>query len=89
MWHFLITDLAPPAGTTAEELLPRLPRLEALLARGRSVGQAPSWRHHLLALAGQPWPEAQEVPVGAHLAVAAGLASTAATTSRADAAPVS
>lgn len=73
MWHFLITDLAAPAGTTAEELLPRLPRLEALLAQGRVVAQAPTWRHHLLALAGHAWPATQEVPVAAHLAAAAGL----------------
>ncbi len=77
MWHFLITDLVTPAQATAEEFLPRLPRLEALLARGRVVGQSPSWRHHLLALAGQPWPAEREVPVGAHLAAAAGLPAAA------------
>ena len=77
MWHFLITDLVPPAQATAEELLPRLPRLEALLARGRVVTRAPSWRHHLLALAGPTWPIEREVPVGAHLAAAAGLPGSA------------
>jgi hypothetical protein len=73
MWHFLITDLAPPADPLAETGLPRLPSLEALLASGRVVARTPTWRHHLLALAGQPWPAASEVPVAAHLAAAAGL----------------
>jgi hypothetical protein len=73
MWHFLITDLVAPAQSTVEEFLPRLPRLEALLARGRVTAEMPSWRHQLLALAGQPWSAEREVPVGAHLAAAAGL----------------
>ena len=77
MWHFLITDLVAPAQATAEERLPRLPQLEALLARGRVTAKAPSWRHHLLALAGQPWPAEREVPVAAHLAAAAGLPAAA------------
>jgi hypothetical protein len=77
MWHVLITDLVPPAQATAADLLPRLPQLETLLARGRAISRAPSWRHHLLALAGQPCPADREVPVGAQLAAAAGLPAAA------------
>ncbi len=74
MWHFLITDLAAPASALRAETLPRLPLLEARLARGRRLpARTPTWRHRLLALAGQPAATECDIPVGAHLAAAAGL----------------
>ena len=84
MWHFLITDLMPPADERAEHLRPRLPGLEARLAGGRRTATTPSWRHELVALAAAAspsgpatsgktdWP-AGEWPTGCDLAAAAGV----------------
>lgn len=88
MWHFLITDLVPPADDRAEHLRPRLPGLESRLAGGRRVATSPSWRHELVVLAEAACPSGAagrkpgespprersslDWPTGADLAAAAG-----------------
>lgn len=78
MWHFLITDLLPPAEEVAEHLRPRLPGVEARLARGRREVAAPTWREELLALAGHGPLGDRDWPVGCDFAAAAGCLQEAA-----------
>lgn len=65
-----LTDLAPVDGDAVDA--PRLPALEALLARGRRRAAPPDWRRWALReLGGEPPPG--DLAVGASVATAAGL----------------
>lgn len=67
-----ITDLAPP-DTDAAAALPRLPALESLLVRARRAAAPADWRRWALGHVGLDAPPG-DLPIGAALAAAAGLA---------------
>lgn len=70
-----VTDLEPLDADAADVAgaLPRLPALEALLARAERAAASPEWRRWALGHVGLEAP-AGDLPVGAALAAAAGLA---------------